>query len=139
MSTQSGPEAIHKNSKTVKKPTGVKIIAVLGMTGVGKSTMIKELSGDESIAIGHSQDSETSEVSATMCNINGEDIMLLDTPGFDDSRPEQSDTEVLKNIGTYLAATHLSGNKLSGKQKYFIFYFFRDNFLAPHLGRKMER
>ena len=37
--------------------------------------------------------------------LNGRRVLLIDTPGFDDTA--KSDTEILKNIGSFLATTCL--------------------------------
>ena len=56
-----------------------------GQTGVGKSTLIKILSGNESIKIGHSKESETQKVQRYNCTFDNFNYTLIDTPGYDDS------------------------------------------------------
>ena len=58
---------------------------LLGQTGVGKSTLIKILSGNESIKIGHSKESETQKVQSYNCTFDNFNYTLIDTPGYDDS------------------------------------------------------
>ena len=58
---------------------------LLGQTGVGKSTLIKILSGNESIEIGHGKQSVTQEVQSYNCNYENFNYNLIDTPGYDDS------------------------------------------------------
>ena len=58
---------------------------LLGQTGVGKSTLIKILSGDESIKIGYGKQSETQEVQSYNCKFENFNYTLIDTPGYDDS------------------------------------------------------
>ena len=58
---------------------------VLGKTGVGKSTLIKILSEDQSIKIGDSLISETNISKCYNCEIDNYKYSLIDTPGYDDS------------------------------------------------------
>ena len=58
---------------------------LLGQTGVGKSTLIKILSGNESVKIGESKKSETQDVQSYNCTIEKFNFTLIDTPGYDDS------------------------------------------------------
>ena len=58
---------------------------VLGKTGVGKSTLIKILSEDQSIKIGNSLNSETNISKCYNCEIDNYKYSLIDTPGYDDS------------------------------------------------------
>ncbi|KAF8699742.1 hypothetical protein AX14_000905 [Amanita brunnescens Koide BX004] len=80
------------------------VIAVMGSTGAGKSSFIRLLSGDTSVGVGDSLESETVDVQLVrfLDPISRRNIVLVDTPGFDDSRPEITDTEVLKRIGSFL-------------------------------------
>lgn len=58
---------------------------VLGKTGVGKSTLIKILSEDQSIKIGNSLKPETNKPKCYNCEIDNYKYSLIDTPGYDDS------------------------------------------------------
>ncbi|KAH7079741.1 P-loop containing nucleoside triphosphate hydrolase protein [Paraphoma chrysanthemicola] len=86
-------------------------IAVMGITGVGKSTFIERVIGKKSVKIGHGLQSETSEVSGHSVSIQGKNYMLIDTPGFDDTH--LSDADVLKMIAEWLVSSYRSGTKLS--------------------------
>lgn len=59
---------------------------LLGQSQVGKSTLIKILSGNESIKIGGSKQSETSKVNSYDCKYKNFNYTLIDTPGYDDSK-----------------------------------------------------
>jgi GTPase SAR1 family protein len=58
---------------------------LLGQTGVGKSTLIKILSGNESCKIGHGKKSETQNIQSYECCYEKFNFNLIDTPGYDDS------------------------------------------------------
>jgi flagellar biosynthesis GTPase FlhF len=94
-------------------------IALMGVTGSGKSTFIKTASGLNA-GVGHELFSckrsfchgvsiltvmlVTSEVAAYQFQYQGRDIVLIDTPGFNDTT--KSETEVLKSIADYLDITY---------------------------------
>ncbi|KAK2459340.1 hypothetical protein APHAL10511_008643, partial [Amanita phalloides] len=92
------------------------VIAVMGSTGTGKSSFIKLLSGDTSIHVGDSLESETSEIQVVPFRDpeTGRNVTIVDTPGFDDSRAGISDTKVLKKIAEFLLETYDDKRKLSG-------------------------
>jgi GTPase SAR1 family protein len=87
-------------------------IAIMGPSGSGKTTFINESSGSD-FAIGRGLESCTSEVQATKpFKLNGREVTLIDTPGFDDT--SRSDTDILAMIGAYLSQTYEHGAKLAG-------------------------
>ncbi|KAG2347716.1 hypothetical protein BDR05DRAFT_957309 [Suillus weaverae] len=87
-------------------------IAIMGPSGSGKTTFINEASGSD-FAIGKGLESCTSEVQATKpFKLNGREVTLIDTPGFDDT--SRSDTDILAMIGAYLSQTYEHGTKLAG-------------------------
>ncbi|WYZ36266.1 hypothetical protein EsH8_XII_000016 [Colletotrichum jinshuiense] len=89
------------------------IIAVMGVTGAGKSTFISELVNNKNVIIGHTLKSET-KLTASYCldhEIHGR-IELLDTPGFDDTF--FADTEVLREIAARMSKMYEDGKKLAG-------------------------
>ncbi|TDL17995.1 P-loop containing nucleoside triphosphate hydrolase protein [Rickenella mellea] len=93
------------------KPT---IIAVMGATGVGKSSFINTVSKCDRLPVGQTLDSCTKDIDE-VCLEWGETrtpVMLVDTPGFGDS--SMSDSEVLRLIAKYLVTSHRTGTKLSG-------------------------
>ncbi|KAJ7846053.1 hypothetical protein B0H14DRAFT_2773249 [Mycena olivaceomarginata] len=97
----------------------------MGVTGSGKSTFIKEI------------DSTTKHAKIYPTKINGREVLLVDTPGFNDSR--FNDTEILMEITTELARIYenkvrtsgvifmhdVSGEKLSGKDRQYLSMFKR--------------
>ena len=54
----------------------------------------------------------TEDVLAVPCKIDGENVVLVDTPGFSDTN--LSDTEILKRIATWMKDTYDDGSLLSG-------------------------
>ncbi|KAI5988365.1 P-loop containing nucleoside triphosphate hydrolase protein [Pisolithus albus] len=97
----------------------------MGPTGAGKSSFVARAtnSGDE--GVGHALVSHTSEIKATRCIIEKSNVVLVDTPGFDDTK--KSDLEILESISDWLTKTYDQGTLLSG-----ILYFHRisDNRMA---------
>ncbi|GJE89958.1 hypothetical protein PsYK624_060730 [Phanerochaete sordida] len=88
------------------------IIAVMGATGTGKSTIINLLSGSH-LAVGEGLRSRTSKVeSAGPFSLFGRSVTLVDTPGFDDTTVP--DTEILSTIAGYLSSTYQNGHRLHG-------------------------
>ncbi|KAH7154155.1 hypothetical protein DER46DRAFT_612687 [Fusarium sp. MPI-SDFR-AT-0072] len=88
------------------------LIAIMGMTGSGKSTFISLCTGQD-VPVGHELQACTQHVTAYQCKWSDtSDIYLLDTPGFDDTN--RSDTEVLKEIALCLTKTYEDNIKLSG-------------------------
>jgi len=96
------------------------IIALMGPTGAGKSSFVNTVTGHNS-GIGHSLESCTADIG--MVKIH--DIILVDTPGFDDTH--KTDMEILSLIADWLTETYKREIKLAG-----ILYFHRisDNRVA---------
>ncbi|KAJ7511404.1 lipoxygenase [Mycena galericulata] len=90
------------------------VIAVMGCTGTGKSSFIRLITGASGIKIGHSLESETSEIRSVRFVDRGRKVIIVDTPGFDDSRPDITDTDVLKQIADFLLKEYDSKRKLNG-------------------------
>ncbi|KAG8911213.1 hypothetical protein FRC02_006732, partial [Tulasnella sp. 418] len=87
------------------------IIAVMGATGSGKSSFINATCGSN-LKIGKTLVSETKDVAPVIFTYRGRRIVLIDTPGFDDTHI--SDTEILRNIATYLDAAYKNRKLLHG-------------------------
>ncbi|KAK2013809.1 hypothetical protein LZ32DRAFT_675564 [Colletotrichum eremochloae] len=88
------------------------IIAVMGVTGSGKSTFISQLTGQE-VPIGHGLRSLTAITTIyKYCHPVYGNIHLIDTPGFDDT--VTSDTDVLKNIAAFMSESYKKGTLLTG-------------------------
>ncbi|KAI0091158.1 P-loop containing nucleoside triphosphate hydrolase protein [Irpex rosettiformis] len=88
------------------------LIAVMGSTGSGKSSFINAASGSQ-LNVGHGLKSCTSSIARSdVFTLAGRDIVLIDTPGFDDTTV--SDIDVLKHMSGFLSITYEHGYKLSG-------------------------
>lgn len=88
------------------------IIALMGVTGVGKSTFISHCT-NKPIAINSGLQSCTKIVSVYQCELGGrKNVYLVDTPGFDDTN--RTDTEVLTEIADWLTETYKHNVKLNG-------------------------
>ncbi|KAJ3484668.1 hypothetical protein NLI96_g5477 [Meripilus lineatus] len=91
---------------------GEVLIAVMGCTGVGKSSFINLVSGSN-LAVGSNLDSCTSEaLYSRPFDIAGRRVRLIDTPGFDDA--VVSDFDTLKTIVHELHTLYETGRNLSG-------------------------
>lgn len=82
---------------------------LLGRTGVGKSTLTKILSEDESIIIGNSLNSQTQETNCYNCQIDNFKYCLIDTPGYDDSTGKDE-----KNYGDIKKFMTSNSHKIKG-------------------------
>ncbi|KAF7628771.1 hypothetical protein AFLA_004117 [Aspergillus flavus NRRL3357] len=58
--------------------TQIKYVAVMGMTGVGKTTFITALTGDN-LTVGHGLSSCTKDINVGETFINGQRVHLIDT------------------------------------------------------------
>ena len=65
---------------------------------------ISLISGDTSIHVGHGLESETSEIQVVrfVDPKSRRRVVIVDTPGFDDSRRGVTDTDILKKIAKFL-------------------------------------
>ncbi|KAH8750694.1 P-loop containing nucleoside triphosphate hydrolase protein [Hyaloscypha sp. PMI_1271] len=106
------------------------LIAVMGVTGSGKSTFIKNVTGIEDIKVGHGLCSETDKVQSYKTIINNKAVVLVDTPGFDDTF--EDDEVVVERIADWLSDTYKSNRLLNG-----ILYLHRID--APRLGGSSSR
>ncbi|KAI6038343.1 P-loop containing nucleoside triphosphate hydrolase protein [Pisolithus marmoratus] len=80
------------------------IIALVGPTGTGKSSFIDTATGGTGEGVGHSLTPCTSEIKASSCAIHGFNVILVDTPGFNDVN--QSQPEVPEMISNWLDITY---------------------------------
>ncbi|KAH8645555.1 P-loop containing nucleoside triphosphate hydrolase protein [Ilyonectria robusta] len=88
------------------------LIAVIGVTGAGKTTFISKASGRNDLEIGHDIDSCTRDVIPVTFNLDKQKVTLIDTPGFDDS--DKSDSDILGLVASYMAKTYENGILLTG-------------------------
>ncbi|KIM49737.1 hypothetical protein M413DRAFT_115376 [Hebeloma cylindrosporum] len=91
------------------------IIAFMGPTGSGKSQIIDTLTGQQGQRAKDSLKSVTKDLEASRIldhDRYGSRIVLIDTPGFDDS--SRSDEQILKLIGEWLKKTCQKRILLSG-------------------------
>ncbi|KAI0536361.1 P-loop containing nucleoside triphosphate hydrolase protein [Xylaria digitata] len=109
-----GPSALKYTKSVVQRFwTGQDLlIAVMGMTGSGKTTFISKVTGRGDLNIGHSLTSCTRDIEVIETKIDGRVVRFVDTPGFSDTN--LSDSEVLQLIADYLAAAYRNDMKLSG-------------------------
>ncbi|KAF5359868.1 hypothetical protein D9756_003459 [Leucocoprinus leucothites] len=110
------------------------LIALMGPTGAGKSSFISKATGRD-IGVGHDLQSFTDDVRALRVRVPGtnEDVILVDTPGFDDTH--KSDYEILWLIAKWLEQTGLRNIHLRG-----VLYLHRitDNRMAGTPLRSLE-
>ncbi|KJA22643.1 hypothetical protein HYPSUDRAFT_40711 [Hypholoma sublateritium FD-334 SS-4] len=101
-----------QNSRTIHSREV--FVALMGPTGTGKSTFINLLTNNDNIRVGHDLDSQTTDVgtSVWLDKTTGLSVTLIDTPGFDDSRSDITDTDILQRIATYLQEN--GGRMLNG-------------------------
>ncbi|KAK6532535.1 hypothetical protein TWF281_006723 [Arthrobotrys megalospora] len=108
------------------------IILLIGQTGTGKTTFIYNATGDPNAKIGEELESETSEISQYTLYVGGHRVILVDTPGFDDT--EIPDTDIFRNLAEWLAKSYQQGKLIAG-----IIYFQRitDNRLSKNAKRNI--
>jgi GTP-binding protein EngB required for normal cell division len=111
------------------QPSDANMILVMGVTGSGKSYFINQLVGREVVVESDQLDScrsnyqlhsshiligngGTAVCTAVPVEIGQSKVLLIDTPGFDDSK--RSDTEILTEISKLLAAQYKLGVSLKG-------------------------
>ncbi|KAH8690417.1 P-loop containing nucleoside triphosphate hydrolase protein [Phaeosphaeriaceae sp. PMI808] len=88
------------------------MIVLMGVTGAGKSYFINQLAGRQVVKEGAQLDSCTQECQLVPVEIGNNKVMLMDTPGFDDTtRP---DSEILSEIARNLSAQYELGIELKG-------------------------
>jgi len=91
----------------------------MGITGVGKTYFISKATGRD-LALGNSLESSTTEIQRYEFELRGLNIILLDTPGFDDR--QKPDIVLLEEFVRYLQRLSMEGIGLAG-----IIYLHRIN------------
>ncbi|EJD50969.1 P-loop containing nucleoside triphosphate hydrolase protein [Auricularia subglabra TFB-10046 SS5] len=104
----------------------------MGPTGSGKSSFISSLAPGAA-RVGHKLVSCTAEVQLVDAVIDGVHVILIDTPGFDDTH--NSDTNTLRLIANFLEISYQQKQLLSG-----IIYFHRiaDNRVGGVTAKNMR-
>ncbi|KAH6905902.1 hypothetical protein BKA70DRAFT_1291452 [Coprinopsis sp. MPI-PUGE-AT-0042] len=99
-----------KKISFVGLPTDI-IILVMGSTGVGKSTFIHDYTKDDLVSVGHELESCTHEVTSyhapmptSYAKLWNRRLILVDTPGFDDSRG--NDVDILQKVSGWLVQAY---------------------------------
>jgi len=95
------------------------VIPVMGATGAGKSFFINTVLKQQIMVVGRDLQSCTSELGfgyvetiAGYPELRGYRIVLVDTPGFDDTH--EVDFAILERIATWLKESYKKGAKLGG-------------------------
>ncbi|KAF9490365.1 hypothetical protein BDN71DRAFT_1400132 [Pleurotus eryngii] len=85
---------------------------VMGMVGSGKTSFVNSASGS-ALKVGDNLWSCTADTQVSKpFQLDGRQISLIDTPGFDDTT--KSDFDVLNAIAVFLAQSYKQGTKLAG-------------------------
>ncbi|KAF9765174.1 hypothetical protein IL306_002584 [Fusarium sp. DS 682] len=98
-----------------ESPPHVLLIAVMGVTGSGKSNFLRLLTGrddEDGPQVGHSLGSCTQKTEAYECLIRGQQFVFFDTPGFDDTY--RGDADILADVAQALSSSYMNNVKLSG-------------------------
>ncbi|TFK29014.1 hypothetical protein FA15DRAFT_583185 [Coprinopsis marcescibilis] len=88
------------------------VYSVMGATGSGKSTFINTISNSSLQTSAGLRSCTDSVHESPPFQLDGRNVVLIDTPGFDDT--SKSDTEILELIAQFLVTSYQDGRKLSG-------------------------
>ncbi|KAF7553006.1 hypothetical protein G7Z17_g3936 [Cylindrodendrum hubeiense] len=111
--TSSSKEGVHIEPGTGMLKPGTIVIAIMGVTGSGKSTFISHFTSGVEISHGLESCKCTSNVEIFKCSLpDGTPLYLVDTPGFDDTY--KTDSDVLRDVANWLNMTYENKVRLSG-------------------------
>ncbi|KZT01504.1 uncharacterized protein LAESUDRAFT_731067 [Laetiporus sulphureus 93-53] len=88
-----------------------KLILVMGTTGCGKTSFVNLVSGSN-FTVGNEMQSCTETIDMAEFQLSDQKVVILDTPGFDDTERPQAD--VLHQIATFLQKMYENGTKPTG-------------------------
>ncbi|KAK4450381.1 GTP-binding protein A [Podospora aff. communis PSN243] len=92
---------------------GEVLIALMGITGAGKTTFVSVASGRTDLNIGYGVDPCTQIPQAIPMELDGYRIKLIDTPGFDDDA--RTDVEIMEDVGRWLVKEgYVKGHQMDG-------------------------
>ncbi|KAF8132016.1 P-loop containing nucleoside triphosphate hydrolase protein [Boletus edulis] len=86
------------------------IIVIMGPTGSGKSNFINNLTGNTEGRKASHLKSDTKDVTPYLISYRGHKVVLVDTPGFDDTY--RSDSDILRVIADWLIQKYPDGTSL---------------------------
>ncbi|EAU93481.2 hypothetical protein CC1G_12075 [Coprinopsis cinerea okayama7 len=94
------------------------LIAVVGVTGSGKSSFINKYFGKDYAEVGHGHEPKTRQIVPCYDRANASSsnrVILLDTPGFDSGLEKLADEDILSLLSGWIKKTYPRGNmKLAG-------------------------
>ncbi|KAL8669218.1 MAG: hypothetical protein Q9168_006189, partial [Polycauliona sp. 1 TL-2023] len=93
---------------SLDKKTDLPIVLVLGLIGAGKTTFINHITNAD-LAVGRGMAACTITSTHVTANIDGVEVALVDTPGF--NNPARSDADILTDITTWIK-DHLGGQTM---------------------------
>ncbi|KAK4184669.1 P-loop containing nucleoside triphosphate hydrolase protein [Podospora australis] len=106
------PDGINKAAASLKIGPNDSVIAVMGVTGTGKSTFIEALT-NAGVRVGEGLAACTQELTVYAFRYTPtRTIYLIDTPGFDDTTRDDSD--ILAEVSYFLGAVYKKEIKLAG-------------------------
>jgi myosin heavy subunit len=101
------------NQQALTQPSVEDIyVAIMGVTGSGKSQFIQRCSKSKSVKIGHNLWSCTQDVQEHSFLYRDKRIHLIDTPGFDDTT--RTDREVLDEVARWFGTAYQDNIQLTG-------------------------
>ncbi|KAM0425879.1 hypothetical protein ACHAPT_008817 [Fusarium lateritium] len=92
---------------------GLALIAVMGVTGSGKSNFLQHLiRSSQGPTVGHNLYSCTQKTEKYECRLGNKHVVFFDTPGFDDTY--RGDANVLADVAEVLSSSYRNNLKLNG-------------------------